>query len=133
MELITWTLIVIFGLFPPFIVGVWSYRQGRKGYNEAIESRDMAITILRDLQDDLGKLFNRVNNLPNEKVLLDKIQKSIQGSWGSVIRKGKKVVNGELDELAGDMAGQIPAERKQQIIADKIQNALLTKVLDKIG
>ena len=139
MEPVTWTLIVIFGLFPPMLVGYWSYKQGRKGYNEAINSRDDAMVSLNAMADRILKLEERLQTvevvIPEKqmKIILDKIQKSIQGSWGSVIKTGTRVANKELDELAEDLAEQVPPEQKQQMMANKIQNALIAKVLDKIG
>ena len=130
MDLIIPLLIVVFGLLPPIAVGYFSYRQGRKGYNEAIESRDIALAGLNNIEIKVSDVINKLDALPNEKTLLDKIQKSVQGSYGQLIRNAKAGAEGAIEEMADDVIGSMSQEDQMAMMGQKVQGALMQKVMN---
>ena len=138
--------ILFWGLIPPIAVGYYSYRQGKKGYNEAkrgyneaIASRDAAMSEVKKLHEMFSLLhdsmtvlegsYEEIKKLPSKEEILNSVQKSIQGTYGRLIRSGKEAVQGEIDELAEDIKDQMNPEQAQALMGQKIQGALMKKVM----
>jgi len=121
--------ILFWGLIPPIMVGVWSYRQGKNGYNEAIASRDAAMTSLGTIKAEMSKIQAALETIPNKDELLNSVQKSIQGTYGRLIRSGKEAVQGEIDELAEDIQSHMSPEEVQAAMGQKMLGALQKKVM----
>ena len=126
--------ILFWGLIPPIAVGYYSYRQGKKGYNEAIASRDAAMNAVVDVKNEIIKMGNSVvrnilTELPNKDEILNSVQKSIQGTYGRLIRSGKEAVQSEIDELAQDVKNNMTPEEVQAAMGQKVLGALQKKVM----
>jgi len=128
--------IVIFGLIPPIAVGWFSYRQGKRGYNEAIKSRDDAMVLLEQVRkqlqfanNDLELIKSYLKELPDSRTLLDKIQKSVQGTYGRLIRSAHEEMEANLDGAAEQIADKIPQEQKMAMIGQRMQSAIMDKVM----
>jgi len=121
--------IAMWGLLPPIAVGYYSYRQGKKGYDIAISSRDSAMKVLKDVGGQVAEMQKRLQALPDEKTLLDKIQKSVSGSYGRLIRSAKEAAEGEMDELAEDMMKQLTPEEMQAQMGQRFIAGVQNKVM----
>ena len=138
--------IVIFGLVPPVVVGWWSFRQGKKGYNEAVSSRDAAFKSLDELKDELKPVhehlclihdsmtvlegsYEEVKKLPSKEELLNAIQKSVQGSYGQLLKGAKSEMEANLEGAAENIADKIPQEQKMAMIGQRMQSAIMEKVM----
>ena len=136
MEPILMLWILFWGLTPPIAVGYYSYRQGKRGYNEAIASRDKAMATLDNVMDKLMQFDNwqiriekKFEVIPSKDELLNSVQKSIQGTYGRLIRSGKEAVQGEIDELAQDVRNNMSPEEVQAAMGQKMLGALQNKVM----
>ena len=129
MDLILYFLIVLFGLIPPIAVGVWSYYQGKKGYEEAIDSRNQAFITLDSMNVKMEDAFSKLDKLPTSEVMLDKIQKSVQGSYGQLIKGSKAEMEKMIDETAESAADQMTPEQRMAAIGQRVQ----MKIMDKMG
>ena len=138
--------ILFWGLTPPIAVGYYSYRQGKRGYNEAIASRDAAMSEVKKLYAEVKKLhemfsllhdsmtvlegsYEEIKKLPSKEEILNSVQKSIQGTYGRLIRSGKEAVQGEIDELAQDVRNNMSPEEVQAAMGQKMLGALQNKVM----
>ena len=121
--------IVIFGLIPPIAVGWFSFRQGKKGYEEAVHSRDVAFQTLDSMNVKMEDAFKKLDELPTSKELLNQIQKSVQGSYGQLLKGAKAEMEGNLDEAAEQIADKIPQEQKMAMIGQRMQSAIMDKVM----
>ena len=128
--------IVIFGLIPPIAVGWFSYRQGKRGYNEAIKSRDEAMKTLDNVMDKLMQFDNwqirvekQLESIPRKEELLNSVQKSVQGTYGRLIRSAHEEMEANLDGAAEQIADKIPQEQKMAMIGQRMQYAIMDKVM----
>ena len=132
---------MIWGIIPPVVCSIYAWRQGRKGYTEAIESRDLAMKRLDDavrrLDDadkslvELKKLIiniqEKVLKFPSQKKLIKSIKNSISATYGALLRGGKGVIDDEIKEAAELMDDVDP-----EIIQDRIAAKLQEKVMGKL-
>ena len=136
MDVILLLAVVICGFGPVGLMAWWSFKQGRKGYNEAIASRDKAMATLDNVMDKLMQFDNwqiriekKFEVIPSKDELLNSVQKSIQGTYGRLIRSGKEAVQGEIDELAQDVRNNMSPEEVQAAMGQKMLGALQNKVM----
>ena len=132
--------IVIFVLVPPVVVGWWSFRQGKKGYNEAVSSRDAAFKRLDEIVESFEAYEVKLNNVqadiinmkaivPKKDELLNQIQKSVQGTYGQLLKGAKSEMEANLDGAAEQIADKIPQEQKMAMLGQRMQSAIMEKVM----
>jgi len=131
-----WT--AFFGVVPPLIVGWFSFHQGKRGYDEAIESRDAAFSRLDDIQHELLKkptmpaIKIPVIKIPDEEI--EKLRKSliqgVKGSIGGLMSGQSKMVNGEIQQLSDDIQANMTDEEKEALMISKFKNAMFQKAID---
>ena len=136
MDVILLLAVVICGFGPVGLMAWWSFKQGRKGYNEAVTSRDEAMKVLSDVSrklqhvdNDLTLMKSSIMEIPTKEVILNSVQKSIQGTYGRLIRSGKEAVQGEIDELAQDVRNNMSPEEVQAAMGQKMLGALQNKIM----
>ena len=133
MDAIILIWIAIWGVLPPIVVAYFSFQQGKKGYHVAIKSRDEAMKVLNDLSHDVALTMDKLNafRIPEDQFndLLKRINKSISGSYGNLIKKGKNALDSELGELAEDTLENMSSVDKDAFMGQKILSKFNEKLL----
>ena len=134
------TLVVFFGIVPPVLVGIWAYLQGKKGYDEACDSRDVAMLKLDVVMKKLDSIKVEVPpvtlppfpeippvTIPDEVIdkMTGKIMAAIKGTYGSLIRWSAEEGGKEIDKIEKEQIAQMdPSQRVQNAIMAKMMSFL---------
>ena len=135
--------IAIFGILPPIAVGVWSYKQGVKGREEAMKLRDEAIAEVANVRNEIIAMGNGVVKnvldgipkydikIPDEQLeeLKKSIAASIKGSYGNLIKGAKMELDDNIEGAAQQIADKIPQEQKMAMLGQRMQSAIMEKVM----
>lgn len=161
---------ILNGWVPVIFMAIFSYKQGKKGYNEAIRSRDNAMANLDNVMDKLmqfdnwqirmekelksapghkkdfdsiiktldgfnehlEEIYRKLEQNPKKEELLDSIQKSVQGSWGRMVRSTKENIDKEMKEGAQEILDNMTEEEKMEHMQKKVQSGIWDWVMSLI-
>lgn len=130
-------LICVMGVFPPLLVGWWSYKQGLKGREEALKMRDDAMSHVMQVRQqitDIGEQIRlridsiKVPEIPTSVTINNTQLEELQKSFGNMVsaRLGAFVKSGMADAEA-----MIEMEKKMPVTPENMGQAILGKILSK--
>lgn len=126
-------LIIFFGTVPPLvytiILAYYSFKQGKKGYDVAISSRDAAMEEIKELKSELQQLKKDNSSITIPESVIQDLQKklvaAVKGSYGQLVRRAKEEINEAVEEGGKELIENMDPAAKQQMIGQKFQGKIM--------
>lgn len=105
---VTFITTAVFGIVPPVLVGLWTWKMAKRGQKDAEEMRDLALAKVQSLEEKLANWALPESSL--EKIRIS-INSTIDGKIGNIIKQarsevqsdpGSALVSGFVSMIKGD-------------------------------